>query len=209
MRRSIDHECEFDHHGLYEPVLTVPWIISYPSKMLGHSLVALAQSGEQMVVVTRDGQTWQGRPESNQPISYEEKRWAKPINEPTQQIIDWLTDFGSALEQGDFAAAAGLFAAESYWRDLVAFTWNIKTAEGQADIEAMLTATAAQTAPGGWRIEGEATSNGELTEAWFTFETAVARGKGHLRLKAGLCRTLMTTMQELKGFEEKKRPKNE
>ncbi|MGY8789946.1 MAG: NAD(P)/FAD-dependent oxidoreductase, partial [Pseudomonadales bacterium] len=98
---------------------------------------------------------------------------SKPINKLTQQITDWLTLFGSALERGDFTAAAGLFAAESYWRDLIALTWNIKTAEGQADIESMLTTTVAQTEPSGWRIEGEATSNGELTEAWFTFENAV------------------------------------
>ena len=129
---------------------------------------------------------------------------SKPINKPTQQITDWLTLFGSALEQGDFTAAVGLFAAESYWRDLIAFTWNIKTAEGQVNIEAMLTTTVAHTEPSGWRIEGEATSNGELTEGWFTFETVVARGKGHIRLKAGLCQTLLTSMQELKGFEEKK-----
>jgi hypothetical protein len=32
---------------------------------------------------------------------------------------------------------------------------------------------------------------------WFTFETAVARGKGHLRLKDNRCWTLLTTMAEL------------
>ena len=105
----------------------------------------------------------------------------KPINNPTQQITDWLTLFGSTLEQRDFTAAVGLFAADSYWRDLIAFTWNIKTAEGQADIGAMLTTTVAHNEPSDWCIDGEAVSNGELTEAWFTFETVVARGKGHIR----------------------------
>jgi arylsulfatase A-like enzyme len=28
-----DHECWFDHHGMYEPTLTVPLIIRYPGKM--------------------------------------------------------------------------------------------------------------------------------------------------------------------------------
>jgi putative flavoprotein involved in K+ transport len=128
----------------------------------------------------------------------------KPINNPTQQITDWLTLFGSTLEQRDFTAAVGLFAADSYWRDLIAFTWNIKTAEGQADIGAMLTTTVAHNEPSDWCIDGEAVSNGDLTEAWFTFETVVARGQGHIRLKEGLCHTLLTAMQELKGFEEKK-----
>jgi arylsulfatase A-like enzyme len=28
-----DHECYFDHHGMYEPTLTVPLIIRYPGKL--------------------------------------------------------------------------------------------------------------------------------------------------------------------------------
>ena len=36
------------------------------------------------------------------------------------------------------------------------------------------------------------------------FETGVARGRGYLRLSDGRCWTLLTTMDELKGFEERK-----
>jgi putative flavoprotein involved in K+ transport len=43
-----------------------------------------------------------------------------------------------------------------------------------------------------------------VIDAWFTFETAVGRGRGHLRLQNGKAWTLLTTMTELKGFEEKK-----
>ncbi len=67
----------------------------------------------------------------------------------------------------------------------------------------MLKATLAETQPRGWQLEGEATEADGVTDAWFTFETAVARGRGHIRLKDGLCWTLLTTMTELKGFEEK------
>ena len=42
-----------------------------------------------------------------------------------------LGRLNDALERGDAAAAAALFQADSYWRDLVAFTWNIRTMEGQ------------------------------------------------------------------------------
>ena len=48
------------------------------------------------------------------------------------EVDQWLERFGEALEQGDAAGAAELFAPESYWRDLVAFTWNIRTVEGRA-----------------------------------------------------------------------------
>lgn len=41
-----------------------------------------------------------------------------------------------------------------------------------------------------------------MTDGWFTFETAVACGKGHIRLKGDKCWTLLTTMVELKGHAE-------
>ena len=52
---------------------------------------------------------------------------------PTQQVSEWLSNFGAALDRADLAAAAEMFHAESYWRDLVSFTWNIKTLEGKAE----------------------------------------------------------------------------
>ena len=50
-----------------------------------------------------------------------------------------LQRFGAALEQGDSAAAVACFEPDGYWRDLVSFTWNIATLEGQPAIIAMLT----------------------------------------------------------------------
>ena len=43
-----------------------------------------------------------------------------------------------------------------------------------------------------------------VTEAWIAFETAVGRGRGHLRLRDGKAWTLLTTLAELKGHEEPK-----
>src|SRR3954453_10757636 len=123
---------------------------------------------------------------------------------PTQQVSAWLSRFGAALDRKDWAAAVDLFGNECYWRDLISFTWNIKTLEGKDEIQAMLAATLSDVRPGAWRILGEATEEYGVTAGWFTFETAVARGKGHLRLKAGKCWTLLTTITELKGFEEKR-----
>ena len=109
-------------------------------------------------------------------------------------------DLGTALDRADFDAAVQLFEEDSYWRDLVSLTWNIKTLEGKENIKAMLEATVPDAKPGQWRIEGDATSDNGLVNSWFTFETAVARGKGHIRLKDGSW-TLSTTMTELKGFD--------
>lgn len=122
---------------------------------------------------------------------------------PTQRASAWLSRFGEALEKGNAAGAAELFATEGFWRDFISFTWNIKTFEGRAAIAAALGATIGTARPSNWRIEGEASEADGVTEAWITFETAVARGKGHLRLKGDLCWTLLTTMTELKGYEER------
>ncbi|MEZ4709938.1 MAG: NAD(P)/FAD-dependent oxidoreductase [Caldilineaceae bacterium] len=125
---------------------------------------------------------------------------------PTTRVTNWLTNFGSALASGDIAAAVNLFDEESYWRDLVSFTWNIKTVEGRGEIADMLAATLDNVQPRNWQIDGEATAADDVTEAWLTFETGVARGYGHIRMKGDKCWTLLTTMTELKGHEEKKGP---
>ncbi|HEY4162919.1 MAG TPA: NAD(P)-binding protein, partial [Dongiaceae bacterium] len=122
----------------------------------------------------------------------------------TQRAAGWLALFDSTLTKGDIAAATALFDDECYWRDLVTFTWNIKTCESRGEIAAMLQAQLARVQPSHWRIDGEATEAGGVTECWFTFETASARGRGLLRLKGDQCWTLLTSMTELKGFEEQK-----
>ena len=109
----------------------------------------------------------------------------------TQQVSEWLSDLGTALDRADFDAAVQMFEEDSYWRDLVSLTWNIKTLEGKENIKAMLEATVPDAKPGQWRIEGDATSDNGLINSWFTFETAVSRGKGHIRLKDGKCWTLL------------------
>jgi putative flavoprotein involved in K+ transport len=122
-------------------------------------------------------------------------------------VSAWLSTFEAALSKSDAKTAAALFADECFWRDLVSFTWNIITLEGRAAIEAMLKETVAKVKPSNWKIEGEAKKIDGVIEGWFTFETADARGRGILRLKEGKCWTLLTTMVELKGHEERKGPK--
>ncbi len=121
----------------------------------------------------------------------------------TKDAKAWLARLEKALKAKNAQGAAGLFAEESYWRDLVSLTWNIKTAEGRSEIAKMLEATVPHMSPGNFRIEGEAEKVNGLIEAWFTFETKSARGKGHLRLKKGQGFTILTTMAELKGHEER------
>ena len=124
----------------------------------------------------------------------------------SKQAATWLAAFDAALTAGAVPAAAALFEEDGYWRDLLTFTWNVKTMEGRGAIAAMLKAALARTKPRGFRLDGEASADGETIEAWFTFETAVAHGQGIFRLNDGKCRTLLTVMRDLKGFEERKGP---
>ena len=125
------------------------------------------------------------------------------------QISGWLEKFDAALSTRDLEGATQLFDEDCYWRDLVSFTWTLRTFEGRGEIKAMLAATLGSADPSGFVQLGPATQNDGFTEAWFAFETAVGRGTGHLRLKKGKCWTLLTTLQELKGFEERAGPTRE
>ncbi len=120
---------------------------------------------------------------------------------PEKQVQDWLTGFGDALKNSDTTTAANLFEEEGFWRDLVSFTWNIKTLEGRAAIQSMLDACNNQVKPTNWQISEPPTEADGIVEAWLTFETAVAHGLGHVRLRDGKAFTFLTTMVELKGHE--------
>ena len=115
-----------------------------------------------------------------------------------------LTNLGEALAARDLDRALALFQDDCYWRDLVSFTWNIKTVEGKDAVRAMLTAQLPSVKPSAWTVDsggGVSEENG-VTTGWFTFETDAARGYGLVRLKDGKIWTLLTTAAELKGHEE-------
>jgi putative flavoprotein involved in K+ transport len=124
------------------------------------------------------------------------------VSNVAAEVDQWLSRFDDALTSGDTAAAAELFADDSYWRDLVAFTWNIKTVEGPAGVRHMLDQTLANTQPSGFRTTEPPAEAEGVSEAWIEFETAVGRGNGLLRLKAGRAWTLLTALYELEGHEE-------
>lgn len=123
---------------------------------------------------------------------------------PSQRASSWLSAFEKALVSGQAHQVTALFAEDCFWRDLVSFTWNICTQEGHHAIADMLSSCLKEVKPSHFVLQDEATEADGVVDAWFTFETAVSRGLGHMRLKGDQAWTLLTTMTELKGFEEKK-----
>lgn len=124
---------------------------------------------------------------------------------PNVRVQAFLDRFGAALEAGRIDEAVSMFADDCYWRDLVAFTWNIKTVEGHDQVRDMLQSQLQLVKPTKWQVApGEAATEAEgVTESWISFETEVARGYGLIRMKGGKIWTLLTVMSELKGHEEK------
>ena len=134
---------------------------------------------------------------------------------------NWLAQFETALARPDLAESDDallktLFHPDSYWRDVLALSWNLQTINGADAILRGLQARAGRAAPAGFAIDPDRAPPRRVTragtvsiEAIFKFETAQGRGSGILRLipdttdgnrlKAW---TLLTALDELKGFEE-------
>jgi cation diffusion facilitator CzcD-associated flavoprotein CzcO len=132
----------------------------------------------------------------------------------TTSAQSWLTQFESALSRP--GSLKPLFHPDSYWRDVLALSWNLQTINGADAILKELPLLAGRTAPRNFRIDPDRAAPRYVTragtaaiEAIFKFETALGRGSGILRLigdeadghklKAW---TLLTALDELKGFEE-------
>jgi putative flavoprotein involved in K+ transport len=124
------------------------------------------------------------------------------LSPATARAQDWLTDLQAYCDARDPEGVASLFAPQSFWRDLVAFSWNIVTVENRDGVAELMRQTLARTAPSGFRVCEPAEEADGVTTAWFAFETAVGRGTGLLRLTAAGAFTLLTTLDELKGHEE-------
>jgi cation diffusion facilitator CzcD-associated flavoprotein CzcO len=128
----------------------------------------------------------------------------------------WLTQFEEALGKLDEALLKTLFHPDSYWRDVLALSWNIQTLNGADAILKALPSLARSASPSGFTIASDRAAPRKVMragtnaiEAIFKFETQVGRGSGIIRLipdeddgsrlKAW---TLLTELGELKGFEE-------
>jgi cation diffusion facilitator CzcD-associated flavoprotein CzcO len=127
----------------------------------------------------------------------------------------WLARIEAALGARDAARLQSFFHSESHWRDVLAFTWRIRTTSGAQALAAELLDSAARARASGFGVDPSRTPPRHVTragtkciEALFRFETAAGVGNGVVRLlqdDAGEPRawTLLTALDELKGHEER------
>lgn len=128
----------------------------------------------------------------------------------------WLDEFERALGKPDRAALDRLFLADSFWRDALALSWNLQTLAGRDAVAQALTALSKKAAPSNFKLAPNRAPPRQVTragttniEAIFNFETAIGRGGGIVRLVPDTADgdrlkawTLLTALDELKGFEE-------
>ncbi|CAE7356606.1 YUC10 [Symbiodinium sp. KB8] len=115
----------------------------------------------------------------------------------------WLGSFSRALETRDYDGLSKLFAESCAWRDLLSFTWDLQTTEGKRPILEMVSSVLDRVKPHSWVLTGVTDADGIIT-AQFVFQTACARCIGQMKLRDGLCWTLLTAAQALHGHEEKR-----
>ena len=129
----------------------------------------------------------------------------------------WLAQLERALAGHDDDQLASLFHSESYWRDVLALTWHIRTVSGASAIASELKAHASTAHPSHFKVDPKRTApryvmraGTKALEVIFGFETSEGRGSGVLRLapdanagNALKAWTLFTALEELKGFEER------
>jgi len=124
-----------------------------------------------------------------------------PVAAPAA-VSAWLTRFEEALNAPARADWSQLFGDECYWRDFVAFTWNIITLEGRDAIAAMVKQQGGSVGATDFKAGDPTLPMTDESQGWFTFNTSTARCRGHVQLRGGRAYVLITTMLELIGHEE-------
>lgn len=120
---------------------------------------------------------------------------------------EWLSALEKAGEAPDADAAAAavgeLFEPGGYWRDLLAFTWNITTAEGADEITAMIRGTWPAGRLENIVLDGDPVDEGEgVTRVTFSCDSRDFHCTGIVRLRDGRAWTMLTSARELKEHPE-------
>ena len=117
--------------------------------------------------------------------------------ETPARLRPWLEEFSAALSAPDRADWSTLFVENCFWRDFVAFSWNIVTVEGVDAIAAMASAQARAIGAKNLAPDDPTLPMTDARQGWFTFETATARCRGYVQFEGDKAKVLVTTLLEL------------
>ncbi|GAB2507700.1 putative oxidoreductase CzcO [Corynebacterium atrinae] len=124
-----------------------------------------------------------------------------------ETVTEWLRSLEQAGGASDAATAATaiseLFEPEGYWRDLLAFTWNITTAEGAEEIAGMIRTTWPASRLSNVVLDGDPVDEGNgVTRVKFSCDSQDFRCTGIVRLRNGKAWTMLTSARELREYPE-------
>jgi hypothetical protein len=135
---------------------------------------------------------------------------------PREIAQSWLDRFSAVLDSGDASRLSTVLHQDSWWRDHVALSWDLRTLHGLSAITSFLSPilSSVNLRPLSLAEEGKAYSPSivklpelEWIQSIFTFETNTGRGRGFLRLAQNetgdwKAHMLYTALDEIKGHEE-------
>lgn len=138
---------------------------------------------------------------------------------PSEVAAQWLPQYAKAISAGDAAAVADLILPVGWFRDVLTFTWDLRSLEGTEKITAYLSEHLKPGDVSELRLVDDihcipslspktAWSDIVCVEAAFTYETKIAHGRGYVRLvRAGdegpwKAASVCMMVFDLKGHEE-------
>lgn len=137
---------------------------------------------------------------------------------PQNIVQQWFNALQTQLARPEIFDAATLFHEESWWRDMLALDWDMRTAHGVQEIQDLLRGRQVQSQLSRFRLQETGNFQPKYEQvieglSWvssmFFFETAVGSGTGMVRLTQSgsgdgewKAYAVYTSLQELKGAEE-------
>ena len=138
-----------------------------------------------------------------------------PDNLDVQKVAsEWLNSLSHAIESNNVEKATSLFIEDSWWRDMLALTWDFRTFHGVPAIETFLRDRIEATHPRTFKLRQDYLGLQRPYEdlawinAFFDFETDIGIGFGIFRLVPTAngewkAHVVYTNLEDLKGFPEK------
>ena len=118
-------------------------------------------------------------------------------------VEKWIEQFNASFASVESVDLASLFQEEFFWRDILCISWSLNTFETHQEV---LGALKQNKASFPLKIEGyyDVKRVDGVVESFLDITNGIGRGKGYVRLKRGKAWTLLTTLEELQGYEEKR-----
>ncbi|KAF8734332.1 hypothetical protein AX14_003424 [Amanita brunnescens Koide BX004] len=138
-----------------------------------------------------------------------------PSNLDIEKVAsEWLDSLSKAIDSNNPDDAAGLFVEDSWWRDMLALTWDFRTFHGVPAIRTFLCDRIGSTHPRAFKLRKDYLGLQRPYEdlawinAFFDFETDTGFGFGIFRLVPTAtgewkAHVVYTNLEDLKGFPEK------